>query len=306
MRKAFTLIELLVVIAIIAILAAILFPVFAKAKESAKKAKNLSNFKQLGLSISIYATDYDDSFPQAFTRRHTLGTMAWNVLHPIPYNWKQASADYWTDDNGRNQANQQWSNSTQPYSKNWGIHDDTGFNTTRNAADLADFNAAVKPAQPATQNLAFNGMLHTLTSGEIGLVANVPMLWGGYGKGAGDGRSINNPGMNCGAGVIETCRFNPTGPPAIGGGGGVWFWYTGASAFVFGEGMNFSFCDTSTKFRSVGRVTGPSPAPPNTDYYNRPFAHILAGGVPQTMWVCTITGATQAYPCMFRPDKTQT
>jgi prepilin-type N-terminal cleavage/methylation domain-containing protein len=308
MRKAFTLIELLVVIAIIAILAAILFPVFAKAKESAKKAKNLSNFKQLGLSISIYATDYDDAFPQAFTRRHTLGTMAWNVVHPIPHNWKLASADYWTDANGQAQAIQQWSNSTQPYAKNWGIHDDTGFNTTRNAADLVDFQAAVKPAQPATQNLAFNGLLHTLTSGEINLVSNVPMLWGGYGKGAAEGRSIANPSMNCGTAVIESCRFNAVGPPSTSpdATGGVWFWYTGASAFVWGEGMNFAFCDTSTKFRSVGRVTGPSPANPNTDYYNRPFAHILAGGVPQTMWVCTVAGATQAYPCMFRPDKTQT
>lgn len=307
MRKAFTLIELLVVIAIIAILAAILFPVFAKAKESAKKAKNLSGFKQLGLSISIYATDYDDAFPQAFTRRHTLGTMAWNTLTPIPYNWKQASGDYWTDNNGRNQANQQWSNSTQPYAKNWGIHDDTGFNMTRAVgADDADFAAAVKPAQPASQNIAFNGLLHTLTSGEIALVSNVPMLWGGYGKGAYEGRSLANPSMNCGTGVIEVCRFNPTGPPAVGGGGGAWFWTTGASGYVWGEGMNFAFCDTSTKFRSIGRIV-PYPDPnPNTDYYNRPFAHIGPGGVPQTMWFCTIAGATQSYPCMFRPDKTQT
>jgi len=305
MRKAFTLIELLVVIAIIAILAAILFPVFAKAKESAKKAKNLAGFKQLALAVTIYATDYDDTFPQAFSRRWALGTQAWNVVHPIPHNWKMASGDYWCNVDAQNQANQQWANSTQPYSKNWGIHDDTGFNSTKNAADAVDFAAAVKPAEPATENLAFNGMLHMLTSSDISLVASVPMLWGGYGKGALNGRSINNPGMNCGTGVNEICRFNPTGAPALGGGGGVWFWTTGASAFVWGEGMNFAFCDTSAKFRSVGRVTGPSPAPPNTNYYGSPFAHILAGGVPQTMWVCTIPGATQAYPCMFRPDRTQ-
>jgi len=62
-RKAFTLIELLVVIAIIAILAAILFPVFAQAKEAAKDSSNLSNVKQLGLGVLMYATDYDDLFP---------------------------------------------------------------------------------------------------------------------------------------------------------------------------------------------------------------------------------------------------
>lgn len=62
-RDAFTLIELLVVIAIIAILAAVLFPVFARAKEAAKKAACLSNFKQLGIAFELYRTDWDDRMP---------------------------------------------------------------------------------------------------------------------------------------------------------------------------------------------------------------------------------------------------
>lgn len=53
----FTLIELLVVIAIIAILAAILFPVFAQAKEAAKKTQAISNMKQAGLAMAMYAGD---------------------------------------------------------------------------------------------------------------------------------------------------------------------------------------------------------------------------------------------------------
>jgi prepilin-type N-terminal cleavage/methylation domain-containing protein len=59
-RHAFTLIELLVVIAIIAILAAILFPVFAQAREAARTTSCLSNTKQLGTSIIMYAQDYDE------------------------------------------------------------------------------------------------------------------------------------------------------------------------------------------------------------------------------------------------------
>jgi prepilin-type N-terminal cleavage/methylation domain-containing protein/prepilin-type processing-associated H-X9-DG protein len=62
-KGAFTLIELLVVIAIIAILAAILFPVFAQAKEAAKKTSCLSQQKQFGLGMTMYATDNEDNFP---------------------------------------------------------------------------------------------------------------------------------------------------------------------------------------------------------------------------------------------------
>jgi len=60
LRKGFTVIELLVVIAIIAILAAILFPVFSQAKVAAKKTQDLSNIKQIGTSIQLYAADNDD------------------------------------------------------------------------------------------------------------------------------------------------------------------------------------------------------------------------------------------------------
>lgn len=63
MNRAFTLIELLVVIAIIAILAAILFPVFAQAKEAAKATADLSNARQIGISVKLYLADSDDMMP---------------------------------------------------------------------------------------------------------------------------------------------------------------------------------------------------------------------------------------------------
>jgi prepilin-type N-terminal cleavage/methylation domain-containing protein len=62
-RTGFTLIELLVVIAIIAILAAILFPVFAQAREQAQMSTCLSNFKQIGLGVSMYLQDWDETYP---------------------------------------------------------------------------------------------------------------------------------------------------------------------------------------------------------------------------------------------------
>lgn len=66
-KRGFTLIELLVVIAIIAILAAILFPVFAKARQRAKESSCLSNLKQIGMAVNMYAGDNDENvYPQIY------------------------------------------------------------------------------------------------------------------------------------------------------------------------------------------------------------------------------------------------
>ncbi len=61
--RAFTLIELLVVIAIISILAAILFPVFQNVRENARRTACLSNGKQIGLAVTEYLQDADETMP---------------------------------------------------------------------------------------------------------------------------------------------------------------------------------------------------------------------------------------------------
>lgn len=65
MKKGFTLIELLVVIAIIAILAGIMFPVFSSAREKARQTSCMSNLKQIGTAVMLYADDYHETYPMA-------------------------------------------------------------------------------------------------------------------------------------------------------------------------------------------------------------------------------------------------
>lgn len=61
--KAFTLIELLVVITIIAILASIALPVFSSVQIKGQQTKALSNAKQIGLALRLWAGDHDGNFP---------------------------------------------------------------------------------------------------------------------------------------------------------------------------------------------------------------------------------------------------
>ena len=62
-KHPFTLIELLIVIAIIAILAAMLLPALNQARQRASAISCMSNLKQTGFALTVYADSFNDYFP---------------------------------------------------------------------------------------------------------------------------------------------------------------------------------------------------------------------------------------------------
>lgn len=93
--RGFTLIELLVVIAVLSILAAILFPVFAKAREKAKQSACINNQRQMGLALTMYRQDNDDTNARYRFCPDAIGNELCSVQNPAPLAWTGPNEVWW-------------------------------------------------------------------------------------------------------------------------------------------------------------------------------------------------------------------
>ena len=80
LQRGFTLVELLVVIGIIALLIAILLPALNAAREQANVTACLSNLRQIGLGIDLYAVNNKSTMPVILERSHLVAASATNGL----------------------------------------------------------------------------------------------------------------------------------------------------------------------------------------------------------------------------------
>ncbi|HTH47488.1 MAG TPA: prepilin-type N-terminal cleavage/methylation domain-containing protein [Candidatus Limnocylindria bacterium] len=107
-RRGFTLIELLVVIAI---LASLLLPALAKAKENANRVSCLSNLRQWGQAMTMYADDNSQSYPAP----RELGYVATSDHNPV---WAEMYADELQNQQGGTTTTigrAAWFNALPPY-----------------------------------------------------------------------------------------------------------------------------------------------------------------------------------------------
>jgi len=95
-RFGFTLIEVLVVVGVIGLLVSILVPSLAKSRQQARAVVCMSNMREWGKAIQMYADDHDETLP--FESRPMSPEADTDASNPYyPYVWKDNGRVCWFD-----------------------------------------------------------------------------------------------------------------------------------------------------------------------------------------------------------------
>lgn len=95
-RRALTLVEMLVVIAIVTLLASLAYPAFVEARAGAKRARSMSNMRQLSASLNLYCQNEPGEGPNRLGLPHQ--PQIW--FFSVPKELTETGGDY-DGDNGR-------------------------------------------------------------------------------------------------------------------------------------------------------------------------------------------------------------
>lgn len=268
-RKGFTLIELLVVIAIIAILAAILFPVFAQAKEAAKKTASLSNLKQVEMGRQMYMGDFDDTNPLTVIATGTgSGQAAYNIITPANTTSNGATPT----DATIAMRNSFWTNSIQPYTKNYQIE------SFSSGQDRNYFN--ILPTDNTTHykdSYTMNGYLNAWSTSASPSPASLVTVWEGFGKQSIVGVGMTSPFANIMGQPLTNdqalnWRFQEGGTECASY--GFWTPTVDTTHWVWSRGQNYAMGDGHAKFLTAPNSAGI-------------WAATDSNGIPTSFWVAS-------------------
>jgi prepilin-type processing-associated H-X9-DG protein len=257
-----------------------------------------NNLRQLGQSVLMYASDYDDTLP--LTQYNNNGVWMTNFQANVPSNWSSMIEHPLTIG-----SKYIWPNSTVSYGGSFETMKCPSVSVQK--LQIARFTYDNPVVPPVPVSYVINGLTHSYKLSDITNPKLVPLLWEQTGKTAILGGARQSPLLNCAqmaSNGLTECKYHRPRDLQdffIGGFGTV------GSIWVHGRNCNFLYVDGHVEAKPLGQQTGKSwsdevPTDPTID----PFTIYNDRGIPNFY---NTPPASSGYPSnmpgyLFAPDRT--